>query len=110
MSSDRQRAQIRAGKTSRVSDNARVALPAWPVETRYQAILDGVTAGSEHNWNRLGCCFGGRNAVIHNGIVDAGVSFLAKPFTLDALAAKIRRVLEADPVKSDPSIARGSQT
>jgi DNA-binding NtrC family response regulator len=51
-----------------------------------------------------------RNAVIHNGVVDASVNFLTKPFTLDALAAKIRRVLEADPVKSDPSTARGSQT
>jgi PAS domain S-box-containing protein len=34
-----------------------------------------------------------RNAVVHNGVVDAGVDFLAKPFTLDQLGAKIRHVL-----------------
>jgi signal transduction histidine kinase/CheY-like chemotaxis protein len=35
-----------------------------------------------------------RNAIVHNGIVDEGVSFLTKPFTLDALARKIREVLD----------------
>jgi CheY-like chemotaxis protein len=35
-----------------------------------------------------------RNAVVHNGVLDAGVDFLAKPFTLDEIAAKIRSVLD----------------
>ena len=36
-----------------------------------------------------------RNAIVHNGVLDPGVFFLAKPFTLDQLAAKVRQVLDA---------------
>ncbi len=35
-----------------------------------------------------------RNAVVHNGVLDPGVQFLAKPFTLDELSKKIREVLD----------------
>ena len=35
-----------------------------------------------------------RNAVVHNGVLDPGVEMIGKPFTLDALAAKLRLVLE----------------
>ncbi len=35
-----------------------------------------------------------RNAVVHNGIVDPGVDLLGKPFTVEALAAKVRTVLD----------------
>lgn len=35
-----------------------------------------------------------RNAVVHNGMLDIGVAFLAKPFTIEQLACKIREVLD----------------
>ena len=35
-----------------------------------------------------------RNAVVHHGVVDAGVHLLGKPYSLDQLAAKVRAVLD----------------
>ena len=35
-----------------------------------------------------------RNAIIHNGILDADVNFIPKPFSLEEFASKIRSVLE----------------
>jgi CheY-like chemotaxis protein len=35
-----------------------------------------------------------RNAVVHNGVLDAGVDLLGKPFTIDQLATKVRSVIE----------------
>ncbi|WP_298089546.1 ATP-binding protein [uncultured Sphingomonas sp.] len=35
-----------------------------------------------------------RNAVVHNGVIDPGTNFLAKPFGIDQLAAKLREVLD----------------
>ncbi|UAK25282.1 ATP-binding protein [Sphingomonas nostoxanthinifaciens] len=36
-----------------------------------------------------------RNAIVHNGTLDAGTNFLAKPYGIDDLAAKVREVLDA---------------
>ena len=38
-----------------------------------------------------------RNAIVHNGVLDPGVSFVAKPFTVDLLARKLAEVLAASP-------------
>ncbi len=34
------------------------------------------------------------NAIVRQGVLDAGIAFLAKPFTPSALAGKVRRVLD----------------
>ena len=36
-----------------------------------------------------------RNAIVHNGVLDAGVNLLTKPFTLEQLAVKIREILDS---------------
>jgi DNA-binding NtrC family response regulator len=35
-----------------------------------------------------------RNAIVHNGVLDHDVAFLAKPFTVQQLAIKVRSVID----------------
>ncbi len=42
-----------------------------------------------------------RDAIVRDGRVDAGVQFLAKPFTKDALAIKVRDALASAPTVAD---------
>ncbi|MFC3442860.1 CHASE3 domain-containing protein [Sphingobium rhizovicinum] len=40
-----------------------------------------------------------RNAIVHNGMLDPGLALLAKPFTFDQLAKKVRQVLDGGPAE-----------
>ncbi|HEY0646972.1 CHASE3 domain-containing protein [Phenylobacterium sp.] len=40
-----------------------------------------------------------RNAIVHNGMLDADVAFIAKPFTIEQIAQKVRQVLDAAPAQ-----------
>lgn len=42
------------------------------------------------------------DAIVRNGVLQAGIAFLQKPFTLSALARKIRSVLDAPPSARSP--------
>jgi len=44
-----------------------------------------------------------RNAIVHNGVLDHGVSLLAKPFSLEQLAHKIRELLNVPAKMEDES-------
>jgi CheY-like chemotaxis protein len=37
------------------------------------------------------------NAIVHNGVLDPGASLLTKPFSIEDLAAKVRKLLDEEP-------------
>jgi CheY-like chemotaxis protein len=37
-----------------------------------------------------------RNAIVHNGMLDPGTNLVSKPFTIEELAAKIRKILDSE--------------
>jgi len=39
------------------------------------------------------------DAIVQHGVLDPGITFLAKPFTLETLARKLREVLDATPLE-----------
>jgi signal transduction histidine kinase/ActR/RegA family two-component response regulator len=41
-----------------------------------------------------------RNAIVHNGVLDADVSLLAKPFTVAQLGRKVREILDGKPAEA----------
>jgi signal transduction histidine kinase/ActR/RegA family two-component response regulator len=46
-----------------------------------------------------------RNTILHDGMLDHGVHFIAKPFNISALAAKVREVLDAPADSADAEAA-----
>ncbi len=52
------------------------------------------------------------DAIVRHGVLASGIAFLSKPFTPDALALKVREVLDgvADGAAAGPSVAPGGRT
>ena len=50
------------------------------------------------------------NAIGHNGTLDAGVTLLQKPFTLHALKAKVREVLDQKPLPQEATMSAQAVT
>ncbi len=40
-----------------------------------------------------------QNVIAHHGVLEPGIEFLAKPYSLDSLARRVREVLERDPAR-----------
>ena len=51
---------------------------------------------AREKWPRLKVLYTGytRNAIVHNGMLDPGTNLLTKPFSIEELATKIRKILD----------------
>ncbi len=52
------------------------------------------------------------NVIVHRGVLDPGVQFIAKPYSLDALCTRVREVLDAGSAVEDapPTDQRGTSS
>jgi PAS domain S-box-containing protein len=48
------------------------------------------------------------DAIVRHGVLGAGIAFLSKPFTPDALSLKVREVLDAGPRTAEPAVPMGN--
>jgi PAS domain S-box-containing protein len=48
------------------------------------------------------------NAISHNGMLDAGINLLQKPFGLPALKDKVREILDSEPIPQQAGATRAS--
>ncbi len=48
------------------------------------------------------------NAIGHNGLLDAGINLLQKPFSLPALKDKVREVLDSEPTPLEATMAQAT--
>ncbi len=49
------------------------------------------------------------DAIVHHGVLDAGTSFLAKPFTADQLARKVREVLQGGSTQQTEAVEAAAE-
>jgi PAS domain S-box-containing protein len=48
------------------------------------------------------------NAIGHNGLLDAGINLLQKPFSLPTLKDRVREVLDSEPIPLEASMSRSA--
>jgi PAS domain S-box-containing protein len=50
------------------------------------------------------------NAIGHNGLLDAGINLLQKPFSLPALKDKVREVLDSEPIPMEATMSQATES
>jgi PAS domain S-box-containing protein len=50
------------------------------------------------------------NAIGHNGLLDAGINLLQKPFSLPALKDKVREVLDSEPIPLEVTMSQATES